>query len=134
MLISLLTLVISVTLAIAVRRGFLRQWYRLTHSNGTRALPPGPRGWPIIGNLLDFPTEYMWLEFRKWSLTYGTVLLSGCIVFTYIMLNVSSGDLTFLQLLNTRMLVVSSAQAALDLMEKRSSIYSDKPAMPIDEL
>lgn len=29
--------------------------------------PPGPRGLPLIGNLLDMPTSHEWVQYRKWS-------------------------------------------------------------------
>ncbi len=32
---------------------------------------PGPEGFPLIGNLLDMPTEKEWLTFAKWSELYG---------------------------------------------------------------
>lgn len=35
-------------------------------------LPPGPKGWPVIGNLFDMPREKIWLTFSKWGETYGT--------------------------------------------------------------
>ncbi len=35
-------------------------------------LPPGPKGLPFIGNLLDMPTEKEWLTFAKWGERYGT--------------------------------------------------------------
>ncbi|KAF8825423.1 hypothetical protein HHX47_DHR7000090 [Lentinula edodes] len=31
------------------------------------SMPPGPQGWPLIGNLLDLPTAYEWEIFAKWG-------------------------------------------------------------------
>ncbi|KAI0092442.1 CyP450 monooxygenase [Irpex rosettiformis] len=78
------------------------------------SLPPGPRGFPIIGNLLDFPPNKAWVTFREWSQTYGNIM--------------------FIQVMDTPILLVSSPEICHDLMEKRSAIYSDKLAFPIDEL
>lgn len=36
-----------------------------------RKYPPGPRGLPLLGNLLDMPTEHEWLTFAKWGKKYG---------------------------------------------------------------
>ena len=35
-----------------------------------RKLPPGPRGYPILGNLLEM-TAGQWLQFSKWQKKYG---------------------------------------------------------------
>lgn len=35
------------------------------------ALPPGPKRWPIVGNMLDFGTKQPWLLFDHWADTYG---------------------------------------------------------------
>jgi hypothetical protein len=32
---------------------------------------PGPKGWPIIGNLLDVPTEVEYQVFSMWKKKYG---------------------------------------------------------------
>lgn len=39
-------------------------------------LPPGPKGYPIIGNLLRMPSQTPWRTFSEWSKVYG----SSCIV------------------------------------------------------
>lgn len=44
------------------------------------------------------------------------------------------GDIIFYQILGTPMLLVSSAEIAQDLMEKRTSTTSDRPPMAILDL
>lgn len=39
-------------------------------------LPPGPRGYPIIGNVLDMPTDRPWLTFTQWGEKWGMSLKS----------------------------------------------------------
>ena len=50
-----------------------REWLQRLH--GCR-LPPGPRGWPIIGSLLDMPSgDRPWTIYREWAKKYGMELL-----------------------------------------------------------
>lgn len=34
-------------------------------------LPPGPKGFPIIGNLLDLPNKREAQEYARWAEVYG---------------------------------------------------------------
>jgi len=43
-----------------------RSYWRL------KAMPPGPRGFPIIGNLLQMPVAMQWFKFSEWGKKYGT--------------------------------------------------------------
>ncbi len=45
-------------------------------------LPPGPRGWPVIGNVFDMPPSYHWKTFATWSEQYGTSLVVTATPFT----------------------------------------------------
>ena len=42
---------------------------RLRRSRATR--PPGPKGYPLIGNLFDLPRENEWLTYADWGRKYG---------------------------------------------------------------
>jgi hypothetical protein len=39
--------------------------------------PPGPKGLPVIGNVLDLPMDKEWLVFRKWGQTWGKEICSS---------------------------------------------------------
>jgi len=73
-------------------------------------LPPGPKGYPVIGNLFDVPTENIWLVYSTWQKTFG--------------------DMIFMTVLGKSVLILSSLQTAADLLEKRSNIYSGRISPP----
>ncbi|KAK7046325.1 O-methylsterigmatocystin oxidoreductase [Favolaschia claudopus] len=72
--------------------------------------PPGPRGWPIIGNLLDMPTEFEWLHWERFKDIYGPV--SGTTV------------------LGKDIVILNTLEACNEMLDKRSSVYSGRPIMP----
>ncbi|KAJ7821598.1 cytochrome P450, partial [Mycena olivaceomarginata] len=74
-------------------------------------LPPGPRQLPLVGNLFDMATR-PWEACMGWSKKYGS-------------------DVIHVNLAGTHVIVLSSFEATEALLEKRSSIYSDRPAFPM---
>ncbi|KAJ4490803.1 cytochrome P450 [Lentinula aciculospora] len=75
------------------------------------SLPPGPPGYPIIGNLFDIPSENGWRAWSKMSRDLGS-------------------DIICLRLpIGPSLVILNSATTAEALLVKRSSIYSDRPRM-----
>lgn len=72
-------------------------------------LPPGPRRLPFIGNIHQAPTSAPWHTYHKWFQQYGPLIS--------------------LQFGGTTVIVIGSASAAHDLLDKRGNIYSDRPRL-----
>ncbi|CAI7600135.1 unnamed protein product [Penicillium discolor] len=72
-------------------------------------LPPGPRPAPLIGNIHQLPKSLQWLELYHWSKKYGPVM------------HLSMGG--------KPLIILSTHQVAHDLLNRRSSRYSDRPRM-----
>ena len=34
-------------------------------------VPPGPRGWPLLENIFDIPTDYAWLKYADMAKKHG---------------------------------------------------------------
>ena len=58
------------TLSIGVILGLIVLYAARYLASPFRKVPPGPRGYPIIGNLLEM-TAGQWLKFSEWQKTYG---------------------------------------------------------------
>ncbi|XP_046326949.2 steroid 17-alpha-hydroxylase/17,20 lyase-like isoform X2 [Haliotis rufescens] len=50
-------------------------------------LPPGPRGWPLFGNLLEFRNETIYEKMTEWTAQYGPVVRCNMGPFTLVALN-----------------------------------------------
>jgi hypothetical protein len=53
-----------------------KQWKKGGNLNGL-PLPPGPKGYPLIGNLFDIPVERPWVVYDEWRKTYGKHFISN---------------------------------------------------------
>ncbi|KAG6845864.1 hypothetical protein H0H87_002555 [Tephrocybe sp. NHM501043] len=75
-----------------------------------RRLPPGPRGWPIIGNMYDLPLQGEPVPWLKHKDVYGPI--------------------SSVTVLGKTIVILNDLQTSIDLLERRSSIYSGRPIFP----
>ncbi|KAF9043111.1 putative monooxygenase [Panaeolus papilionaceus] len=74
----------------------------------------GPKPLPVIGNAHQIPQKSGWLVFSDWSKKYG--------------------DIIHVDALGQPIIVINSAHVARELLDKRSSIYSDRPVLQMASL
>ncbi|KAI0828275.1 cytochrome P450 [Trametes gibbosa] len=73
---------------------------------------PGPKPWPVIGNVL--PKRRVWLKLAEYAKTYGPIYS--------------------LRVLRTPMLVLNDAEAARSLLEEKSTLYANRNLPKMVEL
>ena len=92
-------------------------------------LPPGPRGWPLIGSILEMPAVRPWEKYREWCQAYSTPSprpMCSSMPDLPSMLVFLDSDLVHLHLPMQPTMIVGSAEIAIELFEKRSQTYSDR--------
>ncbi|KAF9024346.1 cytochrome P450 [Hymenopellis radicata] len=83
-----------------------------TKSNPLRLpYPPGPQPIPMLGNILDIPRDNEAQRYNALARRHG--------------------DLVYMQVFGISILVVNTYEAANDLFEKRSAMYSDRSPLPM---
>ncbi|THH18030.1 hypothetical protein EW146_g2895 [Bondarzewia mesenterica] len=82
---------------------------RIFSSRSSAPLPPGPKGLPLIGNMLDMPTSHEWKTFAKWGDQWGNILS--------------------VKVLGQPIIILNSLKTATEMLEKKSAIYSDRPVL-----
>ncbi|KAJ3915046.1 cytochrome P450 [Lentinula edodes] len=78
-----------------------------------KKLPPGPRGLPILGNIFQLGTGSVWLAFDELKSRYGPIV--------------------YLNMAGQNTIVLNHKAAAIELLERRSAIYSDRPRFIVAE-
>ncbi|KAF9058825.1 cytochrome P450 [Rhodocollybia butyracea] len=81
--------------------------YRI-RSGRKRQLPPGPKGWPILGNLLELRGDTpIWEIFDSMKDKYGPIV--------------------YMNLAGVNVVILNTKESANELMDRRSTNYSDRP-------
>jgi hypothetical protein len=55
--------------------GLIWAVFGLRRAKERSKFPPGPQGWPVIGNVPSWPSKEKWLTFAKWGQIYGALLI-----------------------------------------------------------
>ncbi|KAJ7062510.1 cytochrome P450 [Mycena amicta] len=84
------------------------RWYR---QRSRPPYPPGPRGLPIVGNVLDVPSENHWLAFAKLGNTYG--------------------EIVSLRILAQHIIIINSVEIAENILDTNGAIFSERPIVPM---
>ncbi|KAF5331759.1 hypothetical protein D9758_016632 [Tetrapyrgos nigripes] len=89
--------------------------YLLRRHRQALSYPPGPKGLPIIGSFFDALTPRTGLE-TQWAIFRD-------------MGHIYHSDVLHIDVLGDHTVVLNSAKAAEELLERRSGIYSSRPTM-----
>ncbi|RDX44656.1 cytochrome P450 [Lentinus brumalis] len=101
------TFVVAVTVVIACISYLVYRSVSVTRRPAP--LPPGPKPLPLIGNVADLPRTQPWETFSEWGDIYGGI--------------------TFVTALGQGIVVLNDPQYALDMLDKKGLLYSDRPKL-----
>ncbi|KAJ6585736.1 cytochrome P450 [Mycena capillaripes] len=87
-------------------------WLHFTRKKTSPPYPPGPRGLPFLGNVLNIPSANQWLSFAELGNVWGDI--SCLTVFGQPMI-----------------IIINSGKIAEELLEVRGAYFSDRPVIPM---
>ncbi|KAF7360772.1 Cytochrome P450 [Mycena venus] len=85
--------------------------YRLYKRRTALPLPPGPKGLPLIGNVLDMPKSHAWKTFAQWGDIYGGIMS--------------------VTLMGQPFVILNDPAMATEILDKRGSLYADRPTLEL---
>ncbi|PFH49406.1 hypothetical protein AMATHDRAFT_147746 [Amanita thiersii Skay4041] len=101
-------MIISPAIQLAIVIAILGICIRLYSISAPRQhLPPGPPSKIFSGNVHQIPKSEYWRTYQQWSQLYGPII--------------------FFRTFSRRFVVLNTFKSAADLLDSRSSLYSDRP-------
>ena len=106
---------------------FLALVWKWRHDRSRLPLPPGPNEVPLLGHALSIPKDVpVWETFTSITRNRGMYPFYPPSLDIPLKPSSEDTDVIYLRLFTTDCIVLSSSEAISDLLDKRSSIYSDR--------
>lgn len=110
-----------------VALGAISGYYAFSRTN-LHPLPPGPKPRWIVGNFRDMPKSSEWLTFTEWRKKYGEFFYLHSTTSAVL---IHAGEIVFVRIFRTPIVILNSYRTAFQLLDKRSKIYSGRPFFPM---